>query len=201
MKKLNPRVARSRNKLGDALCSLGLERDYTTLSITEITKRAGVGYATFFRHYKSVDELLADAARTTMRELEELLQNKKSAYDEAVVLFRYAKAHQDRLRFYASLPDTHPVRIMIKEKAIKLVAERYQAAETSAVPLVVSVNHMVDSSYAFLRWHIDHIDDYSLEQLASFFVDLIHTIVETKVLSPRKGWYKRESDEETNRDS
>ena len=201
MKKLNPRVVRSRNKLWDALCSLGLESDYETLSITAITKRANVGYSTFFRHYKTVDELLTDAVQTTMRELGELLRDKESTYDEVVAFFRYVKARQERFRFYASLPESHPIRVMMKEEAIKLVVDRYQAAATSSVPLVVSVNHMVESSYAFLRWHLDHLDEHSPEQLASFFIDLIITTAETKALSPRKGWYQREIVEESDRGS
>lgn len=200
MNKLNPRVARSRNKLGDALCSLGLERDYETLSITAITKRAGVGYSTFFRHYATVEELLIDAMRTTMRELRELLQDLESVYDEAVAVFSYVGAHQDRFRFFVSLPDTHPIREILKEEAVKLVSERYQAAETSSVPLGVSANHMVESSFAFLKWHLDHINSHKPEQLASIYIDLIVTTAETSVLSPRKGWYKQKTGEESNRD-
>lgn len=199
MEGLNPRVVRSRNKLGDALCSLGLERDYESLSITAITKRAGVGYSTFFRHYQTVEELLIDAMRTTMREIGELLQDQESVYDEMVAVFRYIRARQDRFRFYVSLPDTHPVRGIIKQEAVKLVVERYEAAETSSVPLVVSVNHVIESSHAFFSWCLDHIDDHSPEQLASFYIDLILATAETRVLSPRKGWYKQRSGEEINR--
>ncbi len=201
MEKLNPRVARSRNKLGDALCSLALERDYTTLTITEITKRAGVGYSTFFRHYKTVDELLTDILLTTMRDIRALLQDKESTYDEMVAFFTYVNAHPDRFRFYATLPDTHPDRVMMKEEASKLVVDRYEAAITSSVPLVVTVNHMVESSVAFLRWYLDQNDDRTPEQLASFYIDLILATAETKALSPRKGWHKRQTDVEIDRKS
>lgn len=201
MKKINPRVARSRNKLGDALCSLGLERDYETLSITEITKRAGIGYSTFFRHYQNVEELLIDIMLTTMGEIKELLQAEESVYDEIVALFKYVREREDRFRFYFSLPYSHPIRRNLKEEAAKLVVERYEAADTSSVPLVVSVNHMVEATFAFFSWHLDHINDHRPEQLATFFMDLILTTVETKALSPRKGWYKKRSDQEINRDS
>ena len=201
MKKLNPRIVRSRNRLGDALCSLGLERDYETLSITEITKRAGIGYSTFFRHYQNVEELLIDAMLTTMGEIKELLQAQESVYDEIVALFKYVRAHEDRFRFYISLPDHHPVRGILKEEAAKFVVERYEAAETSSVPLVISVNHIIESTYAFLSWHLDHINDHRPEQLASFYMDLILASAETKALSPRKGWYKRRTSEDIDRDS
>lgn len=200
METLNPRAARSRNKLGDALCSLGLEQDYETLSIKAITTRAGVGYSTFFRHYQTVEELLIDAMQTTMREIGELLQDQESVYDEMVAVFRYIRAHEDRFRFYVSLPDSHSIRdVFLKEEAIKLVVERYEAAETSSVPLVVSANHVVESGRALLSWHLDHINDHSPEQLASFFIDLILTTAETKALSPRKGWHKPRKDEESDR--
>ena len=182
MKSMNPRAAKSRRKLGDALVSLILERGLENITVTAVRKRAQVGHVTFYRHYKTLDELLADILMNTMQDLAELLRQQDTIFDESVALFRFVKEHQDRFRLYVSLPETHPVREVLKAEAVKIVVERWEARGTSPVPMDVSVNHLVESSYTFIRWHLNHIDDHTPEQVAQFYFDLIVTGAESKTL-------------------
>lgn len=185
MKRLNPRVARSRKKLGDALVSLTLENGFENLSITAVLKRSNVGRATFYRHFRNLDQLLTYTLQTTMHELAEALRQEESSYDETVALFRFVKERQDQFRLYVDLPDTHPVREILKAEAIKIVIERWEARSTSPVPMDVSVNHLVESSYTFIRWHLNHVNDYTAEQAADFYNDLILAGAESSALSRR----------------
>ena len=173
MKRLNPRAVISRKKLGDALVSLLLERDYETPSITAVRKRSKVAHATFYRHYDTLDELLTDALMTTMQDLAEFLREQETIYDETVAMFKFIKEHQDRFRVYVGLPETHPIREILKAEAVKIVIERWEARVTSPVPMDMSVNHLVESSYTFIRWHLNHINDHTPEELADFYDDLI----------------------------
>ncbi|MDE2637644.1 MAG: TetR/AcrR family transcriptional regulator [Chloroflexota bacterium] len=186
MKRMNPRAALSRRKLGDAVVSLLLEHDYKTPSVTAVRKRADVGHATFYRHYSSLDELLEDAMLSTMRDLAQLLREQETLYDETVALFRFIRDHQDRFRVYAGLPEAHPIRDVLKAEAIKIVVDRWEARRASPVPMDVSVNHLVESSYVFIRWHLNHIDDYTPEEAADFYKELILAGPEFNALSWRK---------------
>lgn len=56
------RQLRSRAALTSALFSLLDERPFDQLTIREIAARAGIGYATFFRHFQTKEALLADLA-------------------------------------------------------------------------------------------------------------------------------------------
>ena len=56
------RQIRSRKALHAVLLSLLSERPFDQLTVREITKRAGTGYATFFRHFQTREALLADIA-------------------------------------------------------------------------------------------------------------------------------------------
>ena len=47
------------NQMGDALIELLKEKPITKISIEELTKKADVGRATFFRHFDSKEELLS----------------------------------------------------------------------------------------------------------------------------------------------
>lgn len=185
MKRLNPRVARTRKKLGDALVSLTLENGFENLSITAVLKRSKVGRATFYRHFRNLDQLLTYTLQTTMHELAEALRHEESSYDETVALFRFIKERQDRFRLYVDLPDTHPVRETLKAQAVKIVIERWEARITSPIPMDVSVNHLVESSYTFIRWHLNHVNDYTAEQAADFYNDLILKGAQSSALSRR----------------
>jgi AcrR family transcriptional regulator len=55
---LDPRVRRSRQWLQDALSQLLLEKPYSAISVTDITKRADLARVTFYQHFDSKDDLL-----------------------------------------------------------------------------------------------------------------------------------------------
>lgn len=59
MKKPDRRVIRTRRALAYALIMLALEQGCESLTIRMVTERAVVGYSTFYRHYQSLDDLLA----------------------------------------------------------------------------------------------------------------------------------------------
>lgn len=49
----------------------------------------------------------------------------------------------------------------------------------------VSVNHLVESNYAFIRWRLNHINDHAPEQVAQFYFDPIVTGAESSTLTLR----------------
>ena len=183
---MNPRAARSRKKLGDALISILLEQGFeSSPSITAVRKRAEVAHMTFYRHYSSVDELLTDTLRATILDLAQLLREQETIYDETVALFKFIEEHQDRFRVYASLPETHLVRELLKTEAVKIVIDRWGSRSTSLVPFDIAVNHLVESSYVFIRWYLNHIDDHRPEEVADFYDDLVLAGVGSRTLSLR----------------
>src|SRR3954466_10714279 len=64
-RKTDPRVIRTRQMLRDALIALILECGYDTISIQDITDKAGLRRATFYLHYKDKEELLFGILRET----------------------------------------------------------------------------------------------------------------------------------------
>jgi AcrR family transcriptional regulator len=66
---LDPRTRRSRTALEAALCEILAERDLTQISISDITKRAGVNRSTFYEHYTDVHDLAAAACTKMFDEL------------------------------------------------------------------------------------------------------------------------------------
>ena len=56
---MDPRVRRTRLALQNAMKAVALERDYETVTISDLTSRAGVNRATFYQHFKGKEDLLA----------------------------------------------------------------------------------------------------------------------------------------------
>ncbi len=66
---LDPRTRRSRSALEAALWELIAECELTQISISDITKRAGVNRSTFYEHYTDVHDLAASACTAMFDEL------------------------------------------------------------------------------------------------------------------------------------
>lgn len=66
---LDVRLKRTRRALIDALLALLKDKTFDEVSIREITATAGVGYATFYRHYASKDDLLHELAGVEVKKL------------------------------------------------------------------------------------------------------------------------------------
>ncbi|WP_052460853.1 TetR/AcrR family transcriptional regulator [Microbacterium gorillae] len=58
---MDPRVARSRARLQQALVSLARERALDTITVRDIADRAQLNRSTFYEHYADKETLLADA--------------------------------------------------------------------------------------------------------------------------------------------
>jgi AcrR family transcriptional regulator len=58
---VDPRIARTRASLQEALLGLCRDTEYATVSISDITDAAGINRSTFYQHYADKEELLADA--------------------------------------------------------------------------------------------------------------------------------------------
>jgi AcrR family transcriptional regulator len=63
------RATRTRNALCTSLLSLLAESGFEQITVKEITLRANIGYATFFRHYADKEALLHDLAAQEIRRL------------------------------------------------------------------------------------------------------------------------------------
>jgi AcrR family transcriptional regulator len=56
-RKLDPRARRSRERLGDALVALLLEKPFDTIRVQDVLDRAGIGRSTFYAHFRDKNDL------------------------------------------------------------------------------------------------------------------------------------------------
>lgn len=160
-----------------ALIELILERGLDAISIRDLTERADIGYATFYRHCKSKEELLLHIFLDLMSELGARLQNQPTHYDEALALYQFIAEKRDIFRVACSLPRDHSAIAQAWNHA-RDVAESRLTGVIVESPLDVSINHIINSVWELIRWWIEEGEHYSPEQMATYQCELIVNLTE-----------------------
>src|SRR5260370_20656422 len=178
------RVRRTQHLLAKALIALTLEKGYVAITIRDITERADIGYATFFRHYRDKDELLKDVSDVVLTEIIDLLGPAIPDSDPTtvgVLLFRYVQEHSEVVRV---LQRSHVLLQHIIEVAAQNVVNQHTPLPDSAVPLEVAAHHIATSSISLIQWWLDHHMPYPPERMGVIYHQLIIGPTSTVAFSP-----------------
>ncbi|MGZ3602944.1 MAG: TetR/AcrR family transcriptional regulator [Ktedonobacterales bacterium] len=174
------RVKRTQRLLAQALIALTLERGYDTVTIRDITERADIGYATFFRHYHDKDALLADVLQVVLEELLVRLQPQHtngSETDPAEVgrlIFEYIDEHSEVCRvLLGSQGPASLVRRVIEEGAQRVVRE-HTPRQGGLVPVEIAANHVVAATIALIQWWLDHEMPHPPQRMGKIYAELIY---------------------------
>ncbi len=187
MNTADKRTVRTRKKLTKALIELLLKQDYESISIRHITQQANVGYATFFRHYTSKDDLLAEAFRESVAQLETLLQTvgtSGSPEEEGRLIFEHVAANSELYHVFLQGEGTqglieHSMREGVKELVLKFA--RY----TPSIPAAILANHMVSSIISLIKWWLHNEMPFPPDRMGKIYAELIVDPVERLVHTPK----------------
>lgn len=164
LRKVDPRVRRTRRMLRDALVSLILEKDFASISIKDVTERAEVAYITFFRHFESLDQLLMEVLEEGLAELlghiETLAkQSETSALEtEGRLIFEYIAQKSDLFRILFKSQSVTRVR----KKVVRNIAAVFQksclplASSGNPVATAMMSNHIATSLLSLIEWWLDN---------------------------------------------
>ena len=175
MKTTDKRTIRTRKKLQQALIELLMEQDYESLSIRDITRRAGVGYATFFRHYASKDDLLADAFQDSVAQLEGLLQamgTSGSPAEEGRVIFEHVAANSELYLVFLRGEGTQGLVDETLREGVKELVMTY-AQYTPSIPAAILANHVIASTIALVKWWLHNHMPLSPERMGEIYARMI----------------------------
>ncbi len=176
------RVKRTQKLLAKALIELTLEKPYEAVTIRDITERADIGYATFFRHYHAKDDLLNEVMQVVLAELMQLLPSSSSGTDHAIVgtlLFHYVQEHEAVIHVLLSSQGGTLLVQQIIDAGSRGVLQTIQSLEGSEVPVEIAAYHIVSSTIALIRWWLDHKMPYTPERMGIIYRELIMLPTET----------------------
>ena len=178
MAMLDRRVKRTQRLLAEALISLTLEKGYDAVSIRDITERADVAYATFFRHYEDKEALLDEVVDVILDDMSRLLQPAPEELEHQQVvgrqIFEYVQAHSELCRVL--LGSRGKARLIEMLQTTKQDFPRLST--TSQIPPEVADYHFMAAGIELIQWWLDHGMPYPPEQMGRIFATLI--------LSPRQ---------------
>ncbi|MGZ3638963.1 MAG: TetR/AcrR family transcriptional regulator [Ktedonobacterales bacterium] len=174
------RVKRTQRLLAQALIALTLERGYDTVTIRDITERADIGYATFFRHYHDKDALLADVLQVVLEELLDRLQPQHMDGQETdpaevgTLIFEYIHEHSEVCRvLLGSQGPASLVRRVVEEGAQRVVRE-HTPRQGGMVPVEIAANHVVAATIALIQWWLDHEMPHPPRRMGMIYAELIY---------------------------
>ena len=199
-KKLDRRIARTRRALSKALMELILEGGYDQITIRDLTERADIGYATFFRHYKNKDDLLTQYLGSVLQEVNDEMNPETSHYEQSLAAYSVLNRNRDALMVGLSLPRDHPAMKPLWDKVFGMVTDLYLPRDESVIPLQVSVNHIIRSVSELVRWWITEGQAYSPEQMARMQSELIITVTELVAVVPRDAEHKENPGDQRDRE-
>ena len=188
MEHTDRRVKRTHRLLQDALIGLTLEKGFEAVTIRDITDRADVGYATFFRHYPDKEALLADVLEAMKDEFQSLLAPYSMVNDPektGTLLFEYVEENCDLCRVLLDSTDTMSLLKPVQEIGLSDSTLMGNLSVQQSVPVEVAISHLMSSLVMLLRWWLDHDMPYPPERMGQIAAELIIRPVIGAVLGQR----------------
>lgn len=182
------RVARTHRRLGRAMVELTLERGFEAVTIRDLTDRAGIGYATFFRHYADKDALLRDLLEGVLTELMALLEPLSADDDPArtgTLVFRHAARHADLYRVLLGSQRSIDLLGRAMEVGAEGIRRSFVRRPGSEVPLEIAAHHLIGSFVALIGWWLEHDLPYPPERMGRIYRALIMDPTRAAALEPR----------------
>ena len=188
--KIDRRVRRTQELLGDALVALILEKGYETVTIKDITERADVAYVTFFRHYKDIDELLIQHMK---RVINELMERMRAAMAQAAtiedckliegtLIFEHAGENGRLYRILLGSAGTGHVRKQIQDMITRIVLEDDELPQdTGFIPRDLLAHHCAASLLGLIEWWLERDMPCSPATMAEIYNRLLISGMEESI--------------------
>jgi AcrR family transcriptional regulator len=176
MDKTDRRIRKTRQQLGEALVSLILEKGYDAISIKDITDRADVAHATFYRHYRDKDELLAQRLQEVIQEIEAFTREPSLQDAEGYLIFKHAEENNTLYRILLSSQGTSQVRKRVKETIaanILRTCKPLRSAQRGIIPPEAAANHIAGSMLLLIEWWLDENMPYPPHHMAKVYEQLV----------------------------
>lgn len=176
MDKEDRRVSRTRRLLKAALIELIDGQPYERITIRDVTDRADIGYATFFRHYDGVDDLMLEIFSGIIEELESLPDKHGEDYfeQEGYLLFEHVANNSSLYRgILSSHAFTRKLRDHIKSTVHSHLNHHGDEIPSDGIPIEIAAQHMVASTLGLIDWWLENQAPYSVERMAMIYDRLI----------------------------
>jgi AcrR family transcriptional regulator len=161
------------------------------VTIRDITDHADIAYATFFRHYKSKDEIILRQVDESLGELQKLIPELRGRFylHTGMLLFEHMQQnHEFYRRLFESASFGKQLRLRLAENTLMRSRQRLPADSTPFVPVEIVANHLAASLLALMEWWLTNRQPYSPQRMAEIYDQLIirpsHSLLGIEVPPP-----------------
>jgi AcrR family transcriptional regulator len=181
-KKGDPRVRRTRDRLGDALVELLVEKPFDGITVHDVLERAGVSRSTFYTHYRDKNDLFLSDAEEFFEALATAL-SRFGDKSERVAPVQELFAHIAEVRpFYNALVESgrlHDIMELGQEhfaRGIEVRLNELPRARTIPSDRRSAIAHgLAGSLFSLLAWWVQHRMTLSPEEMDKLFHRLVWT--------------------------
>ncbi len=168
------RATQTRPILCSALLSLLEERPFEQLTVREITAKAEIGYATFFRHYPDKEALLNDLAASQISDLLAMtlpILDTADTRASSRALCTYVWEHR---KLWSALL-TGGASAILKDEFIRQAQQLAEASPNPGawLPADLTVVFSVTGTVEILAWWLKQKDPPSVDQMGEVVDSLI----------------------------
>ena len=178
------RSQRTRYLLSAALVELIREKDYNTITVSDIIDRANVGRSTFYAHYRDKDDLFVGELDRVIEVLSHRIPDQEeSPFFPSLGLFRHVG---EEYKLYKALLWTSGIDLLIKHLQISLSNRIEQGLKKNErdfeIPLPILANFIAGSFLTLLKWWLENKMIYSPEEINKIFMRLtMHGVEEAYI--------------------
>lgn len=181
--KQDRRSQRTRHLLSEALVELIREKDYNTITVSDIIDRANVGRSTFYAHYQDKDDLFVGELDRVIEVLSRRIpKQEESPFFPSLGLFRHVG---EEYELYKALLWSSGIDLLIKHLQKSLSQRIEQGLKESGkefdVASPILANFVAGSFLTLLRWWLDNKMIYSPEQMDEIFQKLTMAGIEEAI--------------------
>ena len=169
--KQDRRSQRTRHLLSAALVELIREKDYNTITVSDIIGRANVARSTFYAHYHDKDDLFVGEMDRVIEVLSERIPGQADMpFFPSLGLFRHVG---EEYELYKALVWTPGIDLLIKHMQKSLAQRIERGLEASGqkfdIPLPVLASFIAGSFLTLLKWWLENKRVYSPEHMDGMF--------------------------------
>jgi AcrR family transcriptional regulator len=176
------RVKRTHKLILDALIELTVQKGFSAVTVSDITKYAGINRATFYRHYEDKFDLLNKYAQNVYELLDTPLEEKPQQSSETTVhqmhsrLVKIFEHVRDNAKFYRVMLGKNgdpvfaeKIRKYIQKRILRSLPVDLQKDEMS---IDLYVSYSSSASLGAVLWWLEHDMPYTSEEMTKILHQL-----------------------------
>lgn len=177
---MDPRIARTRSSLREALFALTRERGLDEISVSDIAERAGVNRTTYYQHYSDKDTLLVEALDVVLADTVGDLDELDEGTGQQVLLdyVRHVEEHADLYRTLLGDHGSATVQLRVQQRVqaiLEAAFEREDAPHVPGLPPRVGAAALAGSGLGIIRAWLETEPLPSHEVAAGWVWTMLHS--------------------------